>query len=392
MGILDNPRKKEESALVFDVGSASVGGALFYAQASGAPQIVYSIREPIVLEEKLEFEKFFSLTLKSLESVAESICSTGLAIPDKIFCVLSSPWYVSQIRNVAMKKNTPFTFTPKLANSLIQKEVSLFEEECRKKCLHSDGRVIPIELKNMRIKLNGYATPEPLNQKALSLEMALFVSICAERILEKIKEAINRHFFIKKIRFSSFTLASFAVARDVFIHQDNFLLIDIGGEVADISMIKKDVLCSSVSFPLGRNFLIRGLASILGCSLEEAKSYLSLYKDGHISDPALKKVEPVINKLKSQWLAKFQESLINLSNDISIPSTIFLTVDQALADFFIETIKSEQFNQYTLTESKFKVVFLGTQALHGIALFQENVIRDPFVIIESIYVNRFLHF
>jgi len=100
----------------------------------------------------------------------------------------------------------------------------------------------------------------------------------------------------------------------------------------------------------------------------------------------------VINKLKSQWLAKFQESLINLSNDISIPSTIFLTVDQALADFFIETIKSEQFNQYTLTESKFKVVFLGTQALHGIALFQENVIRDPFVIIESIYVNRFLHF
>ena len=69
MGILDNPRKKEESSLVFDVGSASVGGALFYAQASGAPQIVYSIREPIVLEEKPD-RVFIFMTAKGKKSVS----------------------------------------------------------------------------------------------------------------------------------------------------------------------------------------------------------------------------------------------------------------------------------------------------------------------------------
>jgi hypothetical protein len=135
--------------------------------------------------------------------------------------------------------------------------------------------------------------------------------------------------------------------------------------------------------------MIRGVASALGCTLDEAKSYISLYKDEHMAKPNEKKFGPVIEKLKSEWLKKFQESLVNLSNDISIPATIFITVDQDFVQFFTELIKTEQFNQYTLTEAKFRIIFLGTQALHGIAIFQENIIRDSFLIIESIYINRF---
>jgi cell division ATPase FtsA len=185
-------------------------------------------------------------------------------------------------------------------------------------------------------------------------------------------------------------MSSFAVARDMFVHQDNFLLVDIGGEMTDIAMIKKDVLRESISFPMGRNFMVRGVAKALDCTLIEAGSFLSLYKDGHAEESALKKLKPVIEKLKSEWLKEFQESLANLSTDISIPATIFITVDQELTDFFSEIIKTEQFSQYTLTESKFRVIFLGTQALHGIATFEENAVRDSFLIIESIYINRFL--
>jgi len=391
MGIFLGAKNKDELALVFDLGSSSVGGALFLMQKSGVPKMIYSIREPIGLEKSISFDRFLSLTLKSLDQVSNKICLAGLGAPKKVFCVISSPWYASQTRSIVLKKDTPFIFTPKLANELTQKEIGIFEEECREKYTHDSNKVTLIELKNMQILLNGYPIDKPANQKISELEMTVFVSMSGEEILEKIKETIGRHFYSKNVLFSSFAMASFAVARDMFVHQENFLLIDIGGEVTDISMVKKDILRASISFPLGRNFLVRGIASILDCTLDEALSYVSLYKEGHITDAALKKVEPVINKLKNEWLVKFQESLVNLSNDISIPATIFLTIDQELADFFTETIKSEQFNQYTLTESKFKVVFLGTQALHGVALFEENVSRDSFLIIEAIYINRFLH-
>ena len=98
MGIFSDNERKNELVLVFDVGSSSVGGALFYTQESGIPKIIFSMREPIILEENLDVEKFLSLAVKSLEVVASSIYSKKLGAPKSIFCILSSPWYISQTR------------------------------------------------------------------------------------------------------------------------------------------------------------------------------------------------------------------------------------------------------------------------------------------------------
>lgn len=392
MGIFSSNKKKDELILVFNIRSSSVGGALFWAQKSGIPKIIFSTIEPIPTQDKIEIDKFLSLTIQTLEIVVKKISKAGLGAPSAIFCVLSSPWYVSQTRIINFKKNTPFTFTAKLADSLIQKEINLFEEENLAKYANVDNSVRTIELKNIKTILNGYETSEPLNQKADELEMVIFISMSGEQVLKKIEDEIGKYFHFKQLRFSSFTMAFFTVVRDMHLYQEqeNFLLIDIGGEVTDISMIKKNILRESATFPLGRNFLTRGVSSHLGCTQSEANSLISLLKDGHAEETLSKELTPIMDQLRAEWLKKFQESLANLSNDISIPATIYLAVDKDLADFFSQTIKTEQFNQYTLTESKFEVMFLSTQTLHGLAIFEEPVIREPNLIIDSIYINRFL--
>lgn len=390
MGIFGENKEKNELALVFNIGSSSVGGALFWMQKSGIPKIVISLSEPITLQETLDIDKFLSSTIKSLEIVVSKIYRAGIGKPEAIFCVLSSPWHISQTRVIRLEKNMPFIFTVKLANSLIQKEIALFEEEYLAKYLHPDSPVRLIEFKNIKTMLNGYETLNPLNQKTKELEMTIFISISSEQILKKVEETTREYFYFKNIKFSSSVLSSFAVARDMYINQKNFLLIDIGGEITDISMIKKNILYESISFPLGRNFIIRGVASILACSLSEAQSYISLLQDGHATEFVTKKLKPVISKFQLEWLYEFQKSLANLSNDISVPATIYLVVDKDLVDFFRQTIETEQFNQYTLTESKFKVIFLGAEVFHGMAVFENNIIRDSSLIIDSIYINRFL--
>jgi len=390
MGIFFGSKDKKESVLVFDIGSSSVGAAVFEVQKHGIPKIILSVREPIILENKIDINQFLSLALKSIEIVARRVSMMGVGKPSKIFCVLSSPWYASQTRIIKLEKNTPFLFTSKLADSLIQKEISLFEEENLTKFSHNDNKIRMIEFKNMKTMLNGYVTPDPLNKKTKKLEMTVFISMSIEQILKKIEETIFKHFHNENIKFSSFVMASFTVARDIFMDQDNFLLVDIAGEVTDISMIKKDILINSISYPLGYNFMIRGVAENLNCTLSEAESFISLYKDGHAVESVEKKLEPVINKLKTKWLSRFQESLVNLSDDISVPATIFITVDQDLTSFFSKIIKNEQFNQYTLTEPEFRIIFLDVKILNGITAFKDNVNRDPFLIIESIYLNRFI--
>ena len=389
MGIFSKPKNEKKLALVFDIGSSSVGGAVFEIDKSEIPNIILSIRESIIIEDKINADRFLSLTLKSLDKVASKICAAGVGELSRIFCVLSSPWYASQTRIIKLEKNVPFLFTLKLADSLIKKEISLFEEEHLTKFSNEDDKIRPIEFKTMKILLNGYMTPDPYNQKAKKLEMAVFVSMSGDRILKKIEDTICDHFHTKDVKFSSFAIASYTVALDMFLQED-FLLVDICGEVTDISMIKKDILTNSASYPLGRNFMIRKVAKSLNCSLSEAKTYISLYKDGHAEKHIEEKLRPIIDKLKIEWLEGFQKSLANLSSDVSIPSTVFVTVDQDLENFFGDIIKTEQFSQYTLTESEFRIIFLNAEILYGTASFKDNISRDPFLTIESVYISRFI--
>lgn len=379
-----------ELVALFDIGSSSVGGALFYLRKSSPPHIVFSIREPIALDKKFDFDKFFSSTLKALDGVAEKLARSGKGNPKKFFCAVSSPWYGSQTRVVRFEKDTPFVFTAAMADELTQKEAASFHQEHASVYAMSGGKVLPIELKNMKTMLNGYPTSSPLNQKAREVEMTIFLSMSSENFLKKIQNVVIKHFHRDEVKFASFAFISFAVARQMFPEKDAFLLVDIGGELTDLSLIKHDVISASVSFPKGLNFMTREIANTLKCSFEEARSLLSIYQSGHASAPMEKKLESLIEKLKREWLDGFQQSLASLSHDISLPPVIFVTVEREFGEFFSDIIKTEQFSQYTLTESKFEVVFLGTPELHGEAVLDRALQQDPFVILESIYISRFL--
>ena len=384
MGIFSKSKEKDELILVFNIGSSFVGGAFFHAQKFGVPKIIFSVEEPIRLEEKVDIDRLLFQTIQALEIVVNKVYMAGMGAPSRIFCILSSPWYVSQIRIISLKKNTSFLFTTKLADNLIQKEVNLFKEQ------HVDSSFRIIEMKNIKTTLNGYDTSSPLNKKVKELEMVVFVSMGGEEVLTKIENTIGKCFHSDLIKFSSFALASFAVVRDIHAQQENFLLIDVGGEITDIFMAKKSALRESATFPYGRNFFIRGIASSLRSTFSEASSLFSLFKDGHAEKSVVRKLIPIINQLKAKWLKQLEESLAHISNDVSIPSTIYLATDKENADFFSKIIEIEQFSQYSLTESKFKIILLNTQTLHGVTIFEEGVNREPFLIINSIYINHFL--
>jgi len=383
-------KNNNKLVLVFDVGSSSVGGALFLVQESGIPKIVFTVHEPIVLQKTLNVDKFLVSTLKSLEIVVGKVYGARLGGPEEIFCILSSPWRISETRVIRLEKNVPFLFNTKIADSLIQKEITLFEEKYVAKYDDAKSLVRSIEFKNIKTMLNGYEMQNPLNQKVKEIEMNIFISISPEQVLKKIEEMIGKCFHIKDIKFCSSTLAAFAVVRDMYPHDENFLLMDIGGEVTEISMAKKNILRESISFPLGLNFMIRGVSSSLHSPVSEAKSLISLFKDGHAAELIAKKLGSVLDKLKKEWLKSFQESLANLSNDISVPSTIYLIVDKEMADFFSDVIKNEQFNQYTLTESKFEIVILDIEVFQGMSTFERDTLRDPALTMDSIYIDRFL--
>lgn len=390
MGFFSNVKSKDEIILVFDIGSGKVGGALFETQESGVPKMIFSLTEPIAFSENLDAGGLTISMTSAMESIANKIFTSGKGVPKEIYCVLSSPWYVSETRTILYRKNTDFIFTEKLADGLVEKEVNLFKEQYMAQHGSSAGESRIIELKNIKAILNGYETDKPLNQRANDLQMNIFISMGEESILQSIENTIRKYFHFDRIKFSSFVLSSFAVVRDLYSEQNDFLLVDIGGEITDITMAKKNVLRESISFPMGRNFLTRGVALDMQCSLNEAESMISMFLSGHAEASTAQKISASLDKNRLLWLKNFQESLSNISSDISIPSSIYLSVDKDLSDLFSQTIKAEQFNQYMVTESKFEIVLLDSPIFHNLALFSDAMFREPNLIIDSVYINRLL--
>ncbi len=383
-------KEKGKLILVLDVRSSSVGGSLFRAEKSGVPKIIFSTREEFARDVSSDIERFLPNTLKCFDEVVNRIFKAGLGVPENIFCVLSSPWYVSQTRLINFKKPSQFVFSLALADELIKKEVEAFKEEHLAKYVNTDQEVRIIELRSVKTMLNGYETEDPIDQKVEEVDMTLFMSMSPEHVLKSFENTVNKYFHHNTIKFSSFTMASFAVMKNIFPDQPNFLLIDVGGEVTDIAMVKKNVLRESISFAAGRNFIVRGVAEALACTQAEAASYLALLDAGHAESPTESKLKPIVDKLKLDWLKSFQDSLANLSKDISVPYIIYLSADKEMISFFGKIIEAEQFNQYTLTESKFKITFLNTETLHGVVEFEKDIERDPFIMADSAYINHFL--
>ncbi|MFA6397291.1 MAG: hypothetical protein WDK96_00395 [Candidatus Paceibacterota bacterium] len=389
MGIFSSSKTTGELAAIFDIGSGSVSGSLVLLSKNNStkPDIIFFEEERISTKRNFDLKNFELEMLKSLSNIALSMQKSRLGNPKKIFCFLASPWCVSQTRIIKMERNLPFTFTNKLASDLIEKEDKIFESSQLNKYKDFGEKMRVIESNNMQVSLNGYQTTNPVNQKAKELEMKIFVTISPEILLKSIENKIQT-VFNSPIKFFSFILSSFVLTRDIFADNKDFLLVDVAGEITDISIIKDDALLESLSFPFGKNNFIRKIATALNKGEEETMSLLNICRDNVADDIINNKMQIEIDKAKKEWLDYFQGSLVELSNNFSIPKNIFITIDNDICSHFESAIKNEEFNQYMLTENKFNVIVLKTSIFSSFCNFKEDVKRNQFLMLESIFVNR----
>ncbi len=375
---------------VLDIGSASVGGALVSIPEQNShekPEILFATRQPLYYQNELNFETFLAAMLQSLDTVLGKLRESGEGIPSRVHTILAAPWYASQTRIVKYAKNVDFVFSDKLWSELVEKESRAFEEVFLKQYSEMGDKARIIEGKNINILLNGYPSKDPIGKKTREVELSLYLSISSEEVTTNIEERINT-VFKSPITFSSFLFNLFAVARDIFPNESNFIVADIGGEVTDVGVAKNDVLLDTASFPYGTNMLARTLSSKLDLSKHETSAYLHLYMEGKLEKRMHARVDRVLEKVRKEWLMQFAKTLDAMSKDLSLPSTIFLTTDEEILQWFGDTALREEFAQYTHTNRPFSVILVNKRVLAPYLLVDGGVRRDLFLMLETLFINK----
>lgn len=392
--------QKEEVSIVLDIGSGSVGVSVVAFRKKQRPEVLYTTREDIAHYEHPGFDRFFHAMLNTLEIATvrlhrEAFEKNGLqkfrANDIKhIHCILASPWYNATTKILIYERKVPFVVTESVVDDLV--EQSLVEKK-EDEHMGSAKEVAPtkiIERKVVQILLNGYETSKPYGQNVSRVEVALFTSSVVQAIGSRIQGVVRKTWLNRKILFHSFALASFMVTRDLFPKDDNFMLIDITGEVTDIFFSKSGVLLETSSTPYGKNSVLRDIARTMRTTPGEALSRLRQYTANTITKEASEKVAAALLAAKAKWISYFETVLSYVIETESIPHTVYVMADPDVGPTFSTWVASNVMGQKKPGAQQYQVTYLTEKILDERVSFKTAKERDFFIGIESAFINVLL--
>lgn len=388
---------KPELGIVFHIGSSSIGAGLIRLHHGEKPHVLYTLRQAIPYREKVKPERFFDDMIETLKQVNLRLAKEGLSHLKftefgslkikRVFYAFSSPWSVTQTKIATMEKPEGFIFSKEIVDTIVSDNEKDFEKKVLEGTGLSDALQI-VEQKVIQIKLNGYELLNPYGKKAYRADLSLFMSLVPKAVIDKVFDISMTTYHPKNTEVFSLPLASFSTIRDVFHDTKDFIFIDIGGELSDISIIKDGLIIETASFPFGRNFLVRKIAEKFATTAELAVSLIKMYHEGHVEAAVSDKLKPVIAEASMEWSGAFHKTLEAIALKVSLPKNLFAVINNDFVSFFMKALKDERITEFGLQETPLSVVLVHHDKLKSVVSFGKHAEHDPFVAILSAFAGR----
>ena len=380
---------RKKHICVLDVGSGSVGVVVAKLQDQKKPEIIFSSRKEIPILKAPDFGGILNALLSTTENVLNDVPKPLIKNMDEVVCFLASPWFASESRTIHEEYSKAEKITHKHIDALIKKlsdEFIVYSEGMYKEFL--GGEVELMEVQSTRIKLNGYETIDPYGKLVNNLDINVFLSVSSKVVLKSLKEIVSRVLGHKKVSIQSFSLTLFVVLRDMFSEINNFTYIDVSGEMTDIGFVRDDVVEKVNMFPKGRNYVWRSCAKKWNTTELEAMSQSKLYFSGKVTPEVEKKVELQLSVVRKDWEKDFHTAARDVLGKKNMPRTVFLTADSDMRYWFAKVIEEGKLIRDLIGGVRAEVVVLNSKLLSQFCEFDPGVMKDPFLLIETIFINK----
>jgi len=389
---LGSSQKISSPVLIFDIGSGSVGAAL--VDITGViPTMLWNVRRPFPFQEKLEYSRYRKGMLETFSSVAALVQKEGiLKLGEKnirdIELVFASPWHISQTVTFMFAEEKPRPVNEHLeeVNHLLKKK-----EKQLSKDVPGGGTALLLEKKIIEMRLNGYPTAYPMGKEARTLKTSVLLSLFGTDVEREVNHITETMFHTPPTRFHSFAGVFFSAVRDIFAKEEHFLLLDVGSEVTDVGIVRDDVLEEMISFPFGKNGVLRALSDTLQTSVTDAEMRITLYRSGKSEPKESEKIRTALSVVEHTWQEALTKAIGELSQSITVPRSVFLTADPDLGEWFRVAILECTIGSLAVGALGFNVVLLTPEHFSNLISFSPGILSDSFLDIEALFAHKNVH-
>ncbi|MEK7575570.1 MAG: hypothetical protein AAB491_00575 [Patescibacteria group bacterium] len=380
-------KKKEKYIAVFDINSASIGAAIIKHVPGEKPEIIAIDRVNINFLMDVDFKAFSRCTIDSFRRTLKNIIKKFPKKIDSIMCVFSSPWYISQTRIIKIKKDKDVIVNKIFIDKTLENEKIIFKDKWDRK---EEADFVEQEI--MTVNLNGYHIKNFINKKAKDVEIFSYMSLAYKDIKENIKKEIFQNFHIDEVSFHTFPCVMFNILKNMINIEEGLLMLDISGEFTDLSLIRNNILEETVSFPRGKNFLLREIAISFKTFMKEAFSIFEKYISGHANENVKKKISIITENARNEWSRFFTNSLEKISESELLPRNLFILGEGFVTKEFIKCTGDNSCSSFITLGKPFKINYLSVDSLrHMFNLTKDTMhTKDKFILIESIFADKFI--
>lgn len=325
--------------LVISFKSASI--ELSVVNIDKKPQLLFSKKESLLYKEPLSPTDFANKTLEALKKLLKEnsldITKT-LKYSKDCEIIFHSPWFLPEIiseenkgQNVSLKQFFLDKVKPPQQKDYMQ-----------------------IENKITNISLNGYKLSKLKDVVSDDIEIDLYRSFVSGESVKQIQEIIQSSFRnIKDFSYSTSAMEIFETMKDIFVDEDNFIFLNIGGEVTEIGISENDAFVYSASVPMGSHFFARELDTFL--TEKENLGTLKFLADKSTDENLDQTRKQKIIKAKNKW----GDEVFKVLNEKGkvLPRKIFFVANSDTVNFFKMVLnvceRAEEFDTFLVNEELF---------------------------------------
>lgn len=386
--MLSSPSKRKKKAVsstsaendevfgVIDIGSARVSATL----VKSWPKVVGEVSEAVEWQDRPDFKRFclgIEVTLKKVLEKLLKAQTSKASRPEELFVFLSSPFFIGNTSVIRASENRRFEVNPPYLTKLVEDNLVDL----------ADSDSFKLESEIMQVRLDGYIVDQPVGETAKELELAYWQSVGHVELLERLAEIIHQVLPEIKINFHSFAYAAYAVFSELLPEKD-WVLLDTGNELTDILVIKNGYLAEHLSFPVGKNFVVRSVAKQLQTVNTEAASALDRLASGQINHVLGARLGPILEPISTEWLNHLGEALSRVLQTTILPETIYFFGDEPSDKLFADWLKRADLTSFSASRRPLKVVYAEkplSQALERLEGKLSPPLKNSFLLAEALF-------
>lgn len=334
--------------LVIDIGSGSVLVSIVESDRSQSiPTILWAKREYAPLHSNSDDTQAAKAIMTSLmnallefETTARTVLHAynARAHITHLQVSISAPWSYTVTKNVTYIKETPFTITDNLINTLFDAATQKIQEE-----LHENEQASALSLHitqrtPLSITANGYKFTRAENQTATELQITYASTVVQDHLAKTLQTVQKKIAPRAQLHTSSFMMSYYRLLQKEYPHWEELAAIDITYEATEIGIIRGGALRYCTHAAMGPLTIARTIAGTTKQPVSDVFSRMQNITPEGFIDLFPNKYQPVITEALDSYRSAFRTILQETGDALSIPKTIAIHVEKSLEPFFLPLI------------------------------------------------------